>query len=289
MVINCNKIEINLEKITDVMKSNKYVSNKVDVFSLTKEEKLEREYVEKYNSFPVVTLFDELIEMDKDIPEQQYYIDWYLYKCYEWIEAGKANFKNNQNEWDKIQWTETVVKVLRDRASRTYYSRMMELYIIAIIKEYLPDINIYSNPVLDIYGAVDIMLFNQQKQKVIYAHVLKESYTTKNQLNTKSVERRNFYYKDVEKNKRYDFTIDRDFSAHTVLTYGNRGKSENINGYLVPTPESIINQITAEFDRTDLENVEYPEYLLKLVDAVSEAFPEIFFIDLSNNDYSLVS
>lgn len=289
MVINCNKIEISLEKITDVMKANKYAPNKVNVFSLTNEERLEREYVERYNSLPVVTLFDELIEMNNDIPDQQYYIDWYLYESYEWINAGKANFKNKEGKWEKIQWTETTVKVLTDRASRTYYSRMMELYIMAIIKEYLPDINIYSNPVLDIYGAVDIMLFNQQNQKVIYAHVLKESSTSSNQLNTKSAERRNFYYKDTEKNKRYDFTIDRDFSAHTVLTYGNRSKSKNINGYLVPTPESIVNQITAEFNRADLENVEYPEYLLKLVDAVSEAFPEIYFIDLSDNDYSLVS
>lgn len=289
MIVNCNKIEINLEKITDVMKANKYESHKVNVYSLTSEEQIERMYVEKYNSFPVVTLFDELIEMIEDIPDQQYYIDWYLYKSYEWIEAGKANYKNKQGKWEKIQWTETTVKVLTDRASRAYYSRMMELYIMAIIKEYFPEINIYSNPVLDIYGAVDIMLFNQENQKVIYAHVLKESYTATTQLNTKSVERRKFYYKDIETNKRYDFSIDRDFSSHTALTYGNRATSENLNGYLVPTPESIISQITSEFNRTDLEDVENPEYLCKLITAVSEAFPEIHFIDLSDNEYNLVS
>lgn len=82
-MINYNKIEITLESIKEVMENNKYESNRVNVYDLTPEEREERMYIERYNSFPVITLFDELMNMDNEIPEQQYYIDWYLYKCWE--------------------------------------------------------------------------------------------------------------------------------------------------------------------------------------------------------------
>lgn len=288
-MINYNKVEISFKDVKAAMGKAPYESNRVNVFELTEEEKQERLYIERYNSFPVITLFDDLINEYGEIPEQQFYIDWYLFKSYEWILAGKGNFKDNNGKWRKFEWTETMVKVLTDRASRTYYSRMMELYIIAVIKEFLPDINIYSNPILDIYGAVDIMLFNQKKNKVIYAHVLKKSKDSRNQLNTKSQDRRKFYYINPETKERQDFVIDRDFSTHTNITYGNIKESRNINGYIVPLPIYIVGQVRKEFKRDDLQSVDYPEYLLKLVDAVSGAFPEIHFIDLSNNDYSLVS
>ncbi len=288
-MINYNKIEISFKDVKAVMEKAPYQSNKVNVYKLTTEEKQERIYVERYNSFPVITLFDDLMNEYGEIPEQQFYIDWYVFKSYEWIAAGKGNFKDKNGKWQKLKWTETVEKVLTDRASRAYYSRMMELYIIAVIKEFLPDINIYSNPILDIYGAVDIMLFNQKKNKVIYAHVLKESKDSGNQLNTKSQDRRSFYYINPETKERYDFMIDRDFTTHTSITYGKMEESRNLNGYIVPLPIYIVGQVRKEFNREDLQSVDYPEYLLKLVDAVSGAFPEIPFIDLSKNDYSLVS
>lgn len=287
-MINYNKIEITLESIKEVMENNKYESNRVNVYDLTPEEREERMYIERYNSFPVITLFDELMNMDNEIPEQQYYIDWYLYKCWEWIEKGKANYKNKNGEWERLQWTETAVKVITDRASRAYYSRMMELYIIAVIKKFLPGLSIYSNPILDIYGAVDIMLFDNKKNKVIYAHVLKKSERASSQLNTKSVDRRKFYYKDPETNKRYDFLIDRDFTTHTSIKYGGE-MSKNINGYKVPFAMTIVAQISRELKREDIQTVDNPEYLMNLINAVSEAFPEIPFIDLSNNDNSLIS
>lgn len=288
-MINYNKIEINFKDVKAVMEKAQYQSNKVNVSRLTEEEKQERIYVERYNSFPVITLFDDLMNEYGEIPEQQFYIDWYVFKSYEWIAAGKGNFKDKNGKWQKLKWTETAEKVLTDRASRAYYSRMMELYIIAVIKEFLPDINIYSNPILDIYGAVDIMLFNQKKNKVIYAHVLKESKDSGNQLNTKSQDRRKFYYINPETKERHDFMIDRDFTTHTSITYGKMKESRNLNGYIVPLPIYIVGQVRKEFNREDLQSVDYPEYLLKLVDAVSGAFPEIPFIDLSKNDYSLVS
>lgn len=288
-MINYNKIEISFKDVKAAMEKTPYESNKVDVSKLTVEERQERTYLEKYNSFPVITLFDDLVNEYGEIPDQQFYIDWYVFKCYEWINDGKGNFKDKNEKWRKLQWTETTAKVLADRASRTYYSRMMELYIIAVIKEFLPDINIYSNPILDIYGAVDIMLFNQKRNKVIYAHVLRESKDSRNQLAAKSEDRRKFYYINPETKERHDFVIDRDFSTHTNITYGNVKQSRNINGYIVPLPIYIVGQVRKEFNRDDLQSVDNPEYLLNLIDAISGAFPEIPFIDLSKNDYSLVS
>ncbi|MFQ7075316.1 MAG: hypothetical protein ACLRQZ_02915 [Clostridia bacterium] len=288
-MINYNKVEISFKDVKAAMEKAPYESNKVDVSKLTVEERQERTYLEKYNSFPVITLFDDLVNEYGEIPDQQFYIDWYVFKCYEWINDGKGNFKDKNEKWRKLQWTETTAKVLADRASRTYYSRMMELYIIAVIKEFLPDINIYSNPILDIYGAVDIMLFNQKRNKVIYAHVLRESKDSRNQLAAKSEDRRKFYYINPETKERHDFVIDRDFSTHTNITYGNVKQSRNINGYIVPLPIYIVGQVRKEFNRDDLQSVDNPEYLLNLIDAISGAFPEIPFIDLSKNDYSLVS
>lgn len=288
-MINYNKIEISFKDVKAAMEKAPYESNRVNVSELTAEEKQERIYVERYNSFPVITLFDDLINEYGEIPEQQFYVDWYVFKCYEWIAARKANFKDKDGKWKRLEWTEVAAKVLADRASRTYYSRMMELYIIAVIKEFLPDINIYSNPILDIYGAVDIMLFNQKKNKVIYAHVLKESKDSRNQLVAKSQDRRKFYYINPETKERHDFVIDRDFSTHTNITYGNVKQSRNINGYVVPLPIYIVGQVRKEFNRDDLQSVDNPEYLLNLINAISGAFPEIPFIDLSKNDYSLVS
>nr|UVX52896.1 MAG: hypothetical protein [Bacteriophage sp.] len=288
-MINYNKVEISFKDVKSAMEKAPYEANKVNVSKLTAEERQERTYLERYNSFPVITLFDDLINEYGEIPDQQFYIDWYVFKCYEWINDGKGNFKDKNEKWRKFQWTETTAKVLADRASRTYYSRMMELYIIAVIKEFLPDINIYSNPILDIYGAVDIMLFNQKRNKVIYAHVLRESKDSRNQLAAKSEDRRKFYYINPETKKRHDFVIDRDFSTHTNITYGNVNQSRNINGYIVPLPIYIVGQVRKEFNRDDLQSVDNPEYLLNLIDAISGAFPEIPFIDLSKNDYSLVS
>lgn len=288
-MINYNKVEISFKDVKAAMEKAPYESNKVDVSKLTVEERQERTYLEKYNSFPVITLFDDLVNEYGEIPDQQFYIDWYVFKCYEWINDGKGNFKDKNEKWRKLQWTETTAKVLADRASRTYYSRMMELYIIAVIKEFLPDINIYSNPILDIYGAVDIMLFNQKRNKVIYAHVLRESKDSRNQLAAKSEDRRKFYYINPETKERHDFVIDRDFSTHTNITYGNVKQSRNINGYIVPLPIYIVGQVRKEFNRDDLQSVDNPEYLLNLVDVISGAFPEIPFIDLSKNNYSLIS
>ena len=133
------------------------------------------------------------------------------------------------------------------------------------------------------------MLFNQKKNKVIYAHVLKESKDSRNQLVAKSQDRRKFYYINPETKKRHDFVIDRDFSTHTNITYGNVNQSRNINGYIVPLPIYIVGQVRKEFKRDDLQSVDNPEYLLNLIDAISGAFPEIPFIDLSKNNYSLIS
>lgn len=287
-MINYNKIEITLDLVKEAMKNNKYEPNRVNVYSLTQEEKNERNYLERYNSFPVITLFDELMNENNEIPDQQIFIDWYLYKSWEWINAGKGNFKDENGKWKKLQWTDIAIRVLTDRASRTYYSRLMELYIIAVIKEFLPSISIYSNPILDIYGAVDIMLFDNKKNKVIYTHVLKESTRSANQLAVKSNDRRNFYYIDPETKVRYNLSIDRDFKNHTSVTYGGK-MSYDLNGYKVPYPIVITGQILKELKREDLESIDDPKYLMNLIEAVSEAFPEIPFIDLSNNDNSLVS
>lgn len=288
MMNNYNKTEITLKRVKEIMNEKEFNVNKVNTCLMTQSEKKERIDIEKYNSFPVVTLFDDLMSEYNDIPSQDYYIDWYLYKCYEWIEQDKACYKDSNGKWQKLQWTETAVKVLTNRASRAYYSRMMELYIIATIKEFMPFISIYSNPILDVYGAVDIMLLNNTDNKIIYAHVLRESNDATNQLNTKSANRRKFYYKDPKTNQRYDFLIDRDFTTHTAIKYGTE-ESKDINGYKVPTTLSIIKQVMSEFKRDDLQTLDNPEYLLDLVKAVSHAFPEIHFIDISSNNDFLIS
>ncbi|MEB6213513.1 hypothetical protein MXL49_16655 [Enterococcus casseliflavus] len=215
--------------------------NKED-FMIEEIEKVYYPEFENINGYgDIFTVFDEWVQAFGTPPSQSEYVDEYTSRAKEfftdthYIELDGSRTVSSYRGTYTFFWNEKLEKAVRNRASRTYQSLMVEYTTAIQIKNLFPDIKVIMSPTIDTCYGSDLVLFNGNKISCI--HIFSDTH---------------WGWKGFERKKtRKGFILSRDnikcywqrdwSKGHIPLTFSrfNSSSTEIINGNSIFKEEHI--------------------------------------------------
>lgn len=170
-----------------------------------------------------ISLFDNLVYTMKGLPSQSQYVEAGLPLMIDWLAENRP----------EIIITDIVKEGLKLRMTRTYMSKVTEIHLDCIFKEYLSDMKVTTFPMLDSVMGVDLVVEDDTKR--YYVHVTSNTPFANKMLLQK--ENRG----GMRMGKTF-IEYSRDFSGDLILRYDTHTESDTtmiVNGFPLFKPEFI--------------------------------------------------
>lgn len=220
-------VKLTTKQIENLLSQEEYSPvDRMDKSLLTAEQRYEVSILENVTSFGLasITLFEDMVNERQSLPSQA-----------EYVEAGMPLMVAHlQEHRPDIVITETAEQALTIRMTRTYMSKVIEMHLEAILKEYMPEMKVKTYALLDSVMGVDLVLEDDKKR--YYVHVTSNTPFAQKMLGQKEGRGGhrvgNTYIK-----------YSRDFTGDLILRYDTFNESDTtqmVNGFPLFKPDFIV-------------------------------------------------